>query len=36
MANYLALRIKGGHLDYIEVTTRYPQFKAEIDTILGK
>lgn len=34
MAGYLAMRIEAGKLDYLAVVTRYPQFKAEIDTIL--
>lgn len=34
MANYLALRIEGGYLNYTEVINKYPQFKAEIDKIL--
>lgn len=35
MAAYLASRIKKGKLDYNEVVERYPQYKAEIDRILG-
>lgn len=34
MAAYLAMRIEDGKLDYTAVVTRYPQFKADIDTIL--
>ncbi|WP_373779855.1 hypothetical protein [Jeotgalibaca porci] len=34
MAGYLAMRIEAGKLDYIAVIARYPQFKADIDTIL--
>lgn len=34
MAAYLAMRIEKGKLDYVAVTTKYPQFKAEIDEIL--
>ena len=34
MAGYLAMRIEAGKLDYVSVVTRYPQFKADIDTIL--
>ena len=34
MAGYLAMRIEAGKLDYVAVTTLYPQFKAEIDEIL--
>ena len=34
MAGYLAMRIEAGKLDYTAVITRYPQFKADIDTIL--
>ena len=34
MAGYLAMRIEAGKLDYVAVVTRYPQFKADIDTIL--
>lgn len=36
MAAYLAKRIKEGKLDYDEVIAKYPQYKAEIDRILGK
>lgn len=36
MAKYLALRIKAGKLDYDEVIAKYPQYKEEIDRILGK
>ena len=35
MGAYLAARIKAGKLDYDDVVARYPQFKAEIDEILG-
>ena len=34
MAGYLAMRIEAGKLDYTAVVVRYPQFKADIDTIL--
>ena len=34
MAGYLSMRIMLGKLDYLAVVTRYPQFKADIDTIL--
>ena len=34
MAGYLAMRIEAGKLDYTAVIARYPQFKADIDTIL--
>lgn len=34
MAGYLAMRIAAGKLYYVAVVTRYPQFKADIDTIL--
>ena len=34
MAGYLAMRIAAGKLDYVAVVTRYPQLKADIDTIL--
>lgn len=34
MAGYLAMRIEAGKLNYTVVITRYPQFKADIDTIL--
>ena len=34
MAGYLAMRIEAGKLDYVAVVARYPQFKADIDTIL--
>lgn len=36
MAAYLASQIKKGKLDYDEVIARYPQYKAEIDSILGR
>ena len=36
MAEYLALRIKQGYLDYDLVVTKYPQFKDSIDIILDK
>ena len=35
MAAYLAMRIKAGALDYNTVIRKYPQFKTEIDRILG-
>lgn len=35
MAKYLAMRIKAGKLDYDEVVAKYPEFKDEIDRILG-
>ena len=35
MARYLASRILAGALEYEAVIARYPQFKAEIDEILG-
>lgn len=34
MVNYLVMRIEGGYLDYTAVVTKYPQYKAEIDTKL--
>ena len=36
MAKYLARQIKLGKLDYEDVIAKYPQFKDEIDKILGK
>ena len=36
MAKYLARQIKLGKLDYEAVIEKYPQFKDEIDRILGK
>ena len=36
MAKYLARQIKMGKLDYEAVIEKYPQFKNEIDRILGK
>lgn len=36
MAAYLARQIKNGKLDYDEVVAKFPQYKAEIDRILGK
>lgn len=35
MAKYLAMRIKAGKLDYDEVVRKYPEYKDEIDSILG-
>lgn len=35
MAAYLARQIKLGKLDYDAVVAKYPQYKAEIDAILG-
>ena len=35
MAKYLASQIKKGKLDYDEVIAKYPQYKSEIDAILG-
>lgn len=34
MAGYLAMRIMENKLDYVAVTTLYPQFKADINEIL--
>lgn len=34
MAGYLAMRIMADKLDYVAVTTLYPQFKGDIDEIL--
>jgi hypothetical protein len=34
MAVYLAKGIEDGRLDYTAVTTRYPQYKSDIDRIL--
>lgn len=36
MAKYLARQIKKGKLDYDAVVAKYPQYKEDIDTILGK
>lgn len=36
MARYLARQIQAGRLNYDEVIARYPQFRAEIDRILGR
>jgi len=36
MAKYLARQIQKGKLDYDEVVTKYPQYKDEIDAILGR
>lgn len=36
MASYLARQIRMGRLDYDVVVKRFPQFKDEIDRILGK
>lgn len=35
MAQYLAEQILNGKLDYNIVIKKYPQFKKEIDEILG-
>ena len=34
MAAYLAMQIENGKLSYIQVVSKYPQFQADIDTIL--
>ena len=34
MAEYSAMRIAAGKLDYLVVVTRYPQYKDGIDEIL--
>lgn len=34
MAAYFAMRIMDGKLDYKAVTTKYPQFKDDIELIL--
>ncbi len=36
MAKYLARQIKMGKLDYDAVIAKYPQFKNDIDTLLGQ
>lgn len=36
VASYLARQIKKGKLDYDAVVTKFPQYKEDIDTILGK
>lgn len=36
MAAYLARQIREGKLDYDEVIAKFPQYKKEIDKILGK
>ena len=36
MAKYLARQIKNGKLDYGEVVEKYPQFKNDIDALLGQ
>ncbi len=36
MAEYLAMRIQEGAMDYKAVVDRFPRYKAEIDRILGK
>ena len=36
MGRYLARQIAIGKLNYFEVIEKYPQFKNEIDKILGK
>ena len=36
MAKYLARQIKMGKLDYEEVVAKFPQYKDDIDAILGK
>lgn len=35
MAGYLAMRIEAGKLNYKVITTKFPQFKDEIDEILA-
>lgn len=34
MAVYLTMQILKGKLDYVLVTSKYPQYKEEIDVIL--
>ncbi|MGX9134054.1 hypothetical protein ACWV26_06690 [Rummeliibacillus sp. JY-2-4R] len=34
MEAYLAMRIEQGKLDYVAVTTKFPQYKDSIDQIL--
>lgn len=36
VASYLARQIKKGKLDYDAVVAKFPQYKEDIDTILGK
>ena len=36
MAKYLARQIKIGKLDYYNVILKYPQFKNDIDALLGQ
>jgi len=36
MSKYLARQIRLGKLNYDEVIKKYPQYKAEIDEIIGK
>lgn len=36
IVRYLAVRIQAGKLDYDEVIALYPQYKEELDLILGK
>ena len=36
MAKYLAEQILAGKLDYDEVVKRFPQFKDEIDRLVGR
>ena len=35
LAGYLAMRIKSGNLNYNAVIAKYPQFKEDINLILG-
>ena len=34
MAEYIAMRIGDGKMDYVQVITLYPQFKKEVDDFL--
>lgn len=34
MAKYLAMRINAGKLNYSVVVAKYPQLKAEIDSLM--
>lgn len=36
MPKYLARQIRNGKLDYEEVVAKFPQYKDDIDAILGK
>lgn len=35
MAKYLYIRIEDGALNYVDVIAKFPQYKSEIDILMG-